>query len=66
MPKVKVTIKSEVKLLLKSGLNNNKKTTQVKLKKLHQKIKHNEKMSHKQELGSHIQGEGHNQGSEVR
>ena len=34
--------------------------------KLHRKIKHNEKMCHTQELGYHIQGQGHNQGSEVK
>ena len=33
--------------------------------KLHRKIKHNEKMCHT-ELGYHIQGQGHNQGSEVK
>ena len=34
--------------------------------KLHRKIKHNEKVCHPQELGSHIQGQGHNQGSELK
>ena len=29
-------------------------------------IKHNEKVCHTQELGSHIQGQGHNQGLEVK
>ena len=40
MPKVKVTIMSDVKLRLKAGLNNNEKTTQTNLKKLYRKIKH--------------------------
>ena len=40
MSKVKLTIMSDVKLRLKSGLNNNEKTTQTNLKKLHGKIKH--------------------------
>ena len=30
------------------------------------KDKHNEKVCRIQELGSHIQGQGHNQGSEVK
>ena len=35
MPKVNVTVRSEVKLRLKSGLSNNSKTTEANLKKLH-------------------------------
>ena len=35
MPKVKVTIISDVELRLKSGLDNNLKTTHTNLKKLH-------------------------------
>ena len=34
--------------------------------KRHRKIKHNKKVCHIQELGYHIQGQGHNQGSEVK
>ena len=34
--------------------------------KLHRKMKHNEKVYHAQKLGSHVQGQGHNQGSEVK
>ena len=34
--------------------------------KLHIKIKHNEKVCHTEELGSSIQGQGHNQGLEVK
>ena len=34
--------------------------------KLHRKTENNKKVCHAQELGSHIQGEGHNQGSEVK
>ena len=66
MPKVKVTIRSKVKLCLKSGLNNNLKTTKTILKKLHRKIKHRSKVFHTQKLGCHIQGHGHNLGSEVK
>ena len=29
--------------------------------KLHRKIEHNEKVCHAQELGSYVQGQGHNQ-----
>ena len=39
-----------MKLRLKSGLSDNLKTTRVNLKKLHRKVKHNEKMCHTQEL----------------
>ena len=34
--------------------------------KIKSEIKHNEKVCQTQELGSHIQGKGHNQGSEVK
>ena len=34
--------------------------------KFHRKIKHNRKVCHTQELGYHIQGQGHNQRPEVR
>ena len=40
--------------------------TEANLTKLHRKIKHSEKVCHTQESGSHIQGQGHNQGSEVK
>ena len=43
MPKVTVTVRSEVTLCLKSGLSNNYNTTQANLKKLHRKIKHSKK-----------------------
>ena len=66
MPKAKVTIRVEIKLHLKSGLSNSKNITQANLKKLHGKIKHNKKLCFTQELGSHIQGQGHSQGSEVK
>ena len=56
-PKVKVAIRSEVKLCL----SNNTKTTEVNLTKLHRKIEHNEKVCRAQELGSYTQGQGHNQ-----
>ena len=65
--KVKVTIRSEFKLCLKSILSNNSKTTQANLMKLRRKIKHHGKIEHNesvcltQELGYHIQGQGHNQ-----
>ena len=60
------SIRSEFKLCLKSCLSNNSKTTQANLMKLHRKVKHNEEMFHTQEVGYHIQGQGHNQGSEVK
>ena len=44
-PKVKVTIRSEVK----SCLSNNSKTTEANLTKLHRKIEHNEKVCRAQE-----------------
>ena len=34
--------------------------------KLHRKLKHNEKVCHAHNLGSHVQGPGHDQGSEVK
>ena len=60
------SIRSEFELCLKSCLSNNSKTTQANLMKLHRKLKHNEKVFHTQELGNHIQGQGHNQGLEVK
>ena len=56
-PKVKVPIRSEVKLCL----SNNSKTTEANLTKLHRKIEHNKKVCRAQELGSYPQGQGHNQ-----
>ena len=47
-------------------LSNNSKTTEANVVKLHRKIDHNEKVCRPQELCSHIQGQGHNQGSEVK
>ena len=46
--------------------SNNSKTTEANLMELHRKIENNKKVCRAQELGSHIQGQGHNQGSEVR
>ena len=54
MPKVNVTVRSEVKLRLKSGLSNNSKNTSANLKKLHQKIKCSEKVCHTHDLGSTV------------
>ena len=45
----------------KSGLSNYSKITVANLTKLHRKIEHNEKVSRAQELGSYVQGQGHNQ-----
>ena len=56
MPKVKVTIRSEVK----SCFSNNSKTIEANLTKLHRKILNNEKVCRAQELGSYAQGQGHN------
>ena len=64
--KVKVTIGSEFELCLKLCLSNNSKTTQANLMKLHRKIRHKKKVCHTQKLGYHIQGQGHNQGSEIK
>ena len=53
MPKVKVTIRSEVKLCLKLCIS---LTTEANLMKLYRKIKHNEKVSRAHDLGSYAQG----------
>ena len=58
MLKVKVTIRSEVRLCLKLCCS---KTTETNLIKLHRKIKHNEKVCHAHDIGSYAQGQGHNQ-----
>ena len=42
-----------------SCLSNNSKTTKANLTKLRRKIEHNEKVCCAQELGSYIQGQGH-------
>ena len=57
MPKVKVAIRSEVKLCLKLCCS----TTEANLMKLHRKIKHNEKVCRAYDLGSYAQGQGRNQ-----
>ena len=56
-PKVKVAIRSKVKICLSKY----SKTTEANLTKLHRKIEHNEKVCRAQELGSYAQGQGHNQ-----
>ena len=56
MPKVKVAIRSEVKIVS----SNNSKTTEANLTKLHRKIEHNEKVCRAQELDSYARGQGHN------
>ena len=58
MPKVKVTIMSEVQLCLKLCCS---LTTVASLMRLHRKIKHNEKVCRAQDLGSFAQDQGHNQ-----
>ena len=58
MPKVKVAIRSKVKISV-SAIS--QKTTEANLTKLHRKIEHNEKVCRVQELGSYAQGQGHNQ-----
>ena len=55
--KVKVAIRSKVKILSQQNL----KTTEANLTKLHRKIEHNEKVCRAQEIGSYAQGQGHNQ-----
>ena len=57
MPKVKVTIRSEVKIVFQQY----QKTTEANLRKLHRKIDHNEKVGYAQELGAYSQGQGHSQ-----
>ena len=56
MHKVKVTIRSEVKLCLNLCCSY---ATEANLIKLHRKIKHNEKVCHAYEFGSYAQGQGH-------
>ena len=57
-PKVKVTIRSKVKLCLKLCCLY---TTEAKLIKLHRKIEHNEKVCHTHDLSSYAQGQGRDQ-----
>ena len=54
-PKVKVTIRSEVKLCLKLCFS---QTAEANFMKLHRKIKHNEKVCQAQDLGSYAKGQG--------
>ena len=58
MPKVKVTIWSEVKLCLNLCCSY---TTEANLIKLHRKLKHNEKVCRAHDFGSYAQGQGRNQ-----
>ena len=58
-PKVKVTIRSEIKLYIQLCFS---ETTEANSMKLHRKIKHNEKVCPAQDLGSYAQGEGTGQG----
>ena len=44
----------------KSCLGNSSGTTEANSTKLHIKIEHNEKVGCAQELGSYVQGQGHN------
>ena len=60
-PKVKVTIRSEVKLYQKLCCS---ETNQGNLIKLHRKVKHNEKLCPAQDLRFYAQGQGHR--SEVK
>ena len=55
--KVKVAIRSEVKILSQQYL----KIAEANLTKLQRKIEHNEKVCHAQEFGSDAKGQGHNQ-----
>ena len=56
--KVKVTIRSEFKLCLKSCCSY---TTKANLIKLHRNLKHNEKVCCAYDFGSYAQGQGRNQ-----
>ena len=58
MPKVKVTIRSKVKLCLKLYCS---WTTEANLMKLHRKMKHNEKVYRAHDVGSYAQGQGRDQ-----
>ena len=58
MPKVEVTIGSEVKLCLNSCCSY---TKEANLIKLYRKIKHNEKVCHAHDFGSYAHGQGRNQ-----
>ena len=58
MPKVKVIIRSEVKLCLKLCCS---LTTEANLMKFHRKIKHNEELCHTQHLCSDAQSQGRDQ-----
>ena len=55
MPKVKVTVRSKVKLCLKLCCSY---ITEANLMKLHRSIKHNEKVCRPHDLGSYAQGQG--------
>ena len=57
VPKVKVTIRSEVK----SCFSNNSKITEANLTKIHRKIEHHKNVCCAQKLGKYAQGQGHNQ-----
>ena len=57
MPKVKVTVRSEVKIVSQQYLKNNESN----LTKLHRKIGHTEKVCRAQHSGSYAQAQGHNQ-----
>ena len=56
-PKVKVAVRSEVKIIL----SNSSKNAEANLMKLHRKIKHNEKVCRAHDFVSYTQGQGHNQ-----
>ena len=58
MLKVKVTIRSKVKLCLKLCCSY---TAEANLMTLHRKVKHNEKVCQAHDLGSYAQGQGRNQ-----
>ena len=58
MPKVKVTIRSKVKLYLKLCCS---LTAEANLMTLHRKIEHNEKVCWAHDLGSYAQGQGRSQ-----
>ena len=58
MPKVKVTIRSKVKLCLNLCCS---QIIEANLMTLHRKIKHNEMVCRAYDLGSYAQGQGHSQ-----
>ena len=65
MTKVKVTVEGQRFVTYKSCVSHNSKTNKGNLIKLHRKGKVKCDLCHTQNLGSHDQGQGHNQRSKI-